>query len=544
LRAGAGKLERLAYERNERDLALTRQPGGHPRGLVFDAEAGERVVRFIEGYCRHHKGEWNGRALLLEPWQKWLIRTLFGWRRADGTRRFRKAWIEIPRKNGKTELAAAIGLYLLIADGEAGAEVYTTATKRDQAAICHTAAREMVRASPNLARFVHVPKKEHGNLVCSRLGSKMQILASDSGTLDGLSPSGDIRDEVHQWKDPRLAGVLDTATGARRQPMTVEITTAGVYDVEAVGWQHHEYAMHVLQGAFEDDRTFAFIAAIDEEDDPWAEDVWRKANPNLGISPKLDYIREQVEEARRLPHKQNEILRDHFNRWTQQVTRWLPIDNWNACYREDLDVASLAGRECVGGLDLSSTNDLTAFVLLFEQPDGTIDALSRFWLPEETVEAAIKKGMRHYEQWAKEGLLRTTPGNVVDYDFIRAEVGELGKQYEIREIAFDPYNATQMSNDLQADGFLLVKTRQGFTTLSEPSKLLEVKVLSGKFRHNSPVLRWNGLNASIDTDAAGNIKPVKDVKRANKIDGIAATVTALSRLVQAEESATPGVVIL
>ena len=251
-----GKWERLARERQARDLALAAQPGGHPRGIWYDPAAGERVVKFIETYCRHHKGEWAGKLLKLEEWQRAdVIRPLFGWRRADGTRRYRRAWVEIPRKNGKTELAGAIAVYLLVADGEAGAEVYSTATKQDQAKILFDAAREIVKASPALSKRVKAFKQKGGGLYCEALGSKMAPLASDSGTLDGLNPHGDIRDEVHAWRDHALASVLDTATGARRQPLTLEITTAGTYDETAVGWDHHDYACKVLDGTFEDDRV-------------------------------------------------------------------------------------------------------------------------------------------------------------------------------------------------------------------------------------------------------------------------------------------------
>jgi phage terminase large subunit-like protein len=242
-----GRLERLSYERMEREHELARQ--GHPQGFWFDVKAGQAVVNWIEKYCRHHKGKWRGQRLVLNEWQRWNVREVFGWKRDDGSRRFRKVWEEVPKKNGKTEKAAATGVHLLTGDNEPGAEVYTTATAKEQAEICHTAAREMVIQSPELNQFVRVPKKKGGNLVCDALGSKMQILSSDFGTQDGLSPHGDIRDEVHAWKDHELDGVLSTAMGARSQPLTLEVTTAGVYDKDGVGWQHHDYAVSVLETA-------------------------------------------------------------------------------------------------------------------------------------------------------------------------------------------------------------------------------------------------------------------------------------------------------
>ncbi len=540
-----GKLERLARERNDRDLALACSPSGHPRGLWFDDAAADRVVQFIERYCRHHEGEWAGQKIRLEEWQKRdVIRPIFGWKRRDGTRRFRTAYVEIPRKNGKSLLCSALGLYLLVADGEPGAQVYASATKKDQAKIVWDGADKMVARSPDLKRFVKQFRTAGGTLVCERMGSKFSPLGADSTTLDGLNPHANIVDELHAHKDRGVWDVLDTAMGARRQPLTIAITTAGTYDEESIGWQQHDHAVHVLENAYEDDTFFAFIAAMDEGDDPLAVETQQKANPNYGISAKPDKLAEQAEKARREPSFFNEYVRLHLNGWTQQITRWLPPEPWIACFRGDFDEKALGGRECIGGLDLSSVSDLTAFVLLFRDDNGMIDVLSRFWLPRETIDDAAKKGRNYYAQWEKAGYLKATPGAVIDYDFIRAEINALATEYRIGKIAYDPYNATQMSNNLQADGFEMVLTRQGFLTISEPSKLLEVKIMSGKFRHGSPVLRWNGLNVAIDTDAAGNIKPVKDVQRTNKIDGISATVTGLSLIVGQESDEHRGPLLM
>ena len=539
-----GRLELLGRKRHERDLALASRPDGHPRGFRFDADAGERAVQFIEGFCCHHKGEWAGRPFLLDEWQKGVVRQLFGWMRPDGTRRFRKAWIEIARKNGKTQLAAAISLYLLVADGEGGAEVYTTATTKEQALICHEAAREMVRASPKLSRFVTVPKAKQANLVCERLGSKMQILSSDYGTLDGKSPSGDIRDEVHAWTDERLAGVLDTATGARRQPLTLEITTAGTYDPNGVGWQHHKYAVDVLEGTIQDDRLFVFIAAIDDDDDWRDPAVWSKANPNPA-SPKRDYLAEQVEEAKQNPAKVNDVLRLHFNRWTQQVERWLSLERWVEAEDATLTEEQLVGMECVGGLDLAEKVDLCAFVLVFPRPGGRFDLVGRFWLPEAQVELQARTGRPFLRQWAQEGWLTATPGEVIDHALIRREINDLRERFNFTEIGFDARSATQIATQLgEEDGFTMVEVRQGTFTLSEPSKLFEATILERKVRATgrpggpNPVLRWMVGNATKRTDANLNIAP--DKKRSkDKIDGISATVTALSRVVGGPDEEKP-----
>jgi phage terminase large subunit-like protein len=536
------KLEQLGRERHLRDLELAyggttpRDPRdtNHPRGLWFDRAAGEFAVRWIEKYGRHHKGEWAGQPLILADWQRDNVSQIFGWKRADLTRRYREVWWHTARKQGKTQIAGGVGLFLLVGDAEPGAEVYTTATKREQAAICHEAARQMVRRSPELRDYVKVPKNKLANLTVDATASFMAILASDHGTLDGLNPHGDIRDEVAEWTAHELAEVLDTATGARRQPLKFQITTAGVYDEEGVGWKRHEYAMNVLNGTIEDDSVFAYIAAMEEGDDPYDPATWWKASPNLGVSLKLSYMEDEARKARNQPRKLNAFLQKLLNQWTQQVTRWLHPDEWIQCHRKDFDEAQFRGRKCFGGLDLSSVSDLTAFVLIFPNPDGSIDIVCRFWLPEDTIGEASKRGDAYYAQWEREGFLTKTPGNVVDYDFIRSEINDLGEQFDVQEIAIDPYNATQMFNDLQADGFKCIKTRQGYATLSEPSKMIERKVKRGQLRYGSPVLRWNGLNVAVDTDAKGNICPKKDIKRSNKVDGITALATAITRIVGAE----------
>ena len=530
-----GKLERLCYERQARDLAMAAQPGGHPKGYRYDPVEAERPIQFIENFCRHHKGEWAGRPLLLADWEKAVIRIVFGWLRPDGTRRFRKAYIEVARKNGKTEVAAALGLYLLIADGEAGAEVYTTATKKEQAAICHVAAREMIKASPALAKLINLPKAKHANLVYDGTSSKMQILAADSGTLDGLNPSGDIRDEVHAWVDEQLAGVLDTATGARRQPLTLEITTAGTYDPTGVGWGHHTYAVQVLEGTIEDDRQFAFIAAIDDGDDWRDPKVWEKANPNLGISPKLDYIAEQVKEAEQRPEKLNDVLRDHFNRWTQQVDRWLSLERWVESEAPAFSEADLLGLPCIGGLDLAEKIDLCAFVLVFQREDR-LDMTCRFWLPEAQVEIQAKKNRQFLREWVQQGWLIATPGEIVDHAFIRREINQLRERFAFSEVGFDARSATQIAAQLgEQDGLTMVDVRQGTLSLSEPSKWLEASIVERKVRATgapggpNPVMRWMVGNATKRTDANMGIAP--DKKRSkDKIDGVSAAVTAMQRM--------------
>jgi len=542
-----GKLERLWLERHARDLALSLQPGGHPRGFRYDRELGERAVRFIETFCKHHKGEWAGRPFELQEWQREILRHIFGWLRADGTRRFRIAYVEIPRKNGKSTLGAAVGLYLMVADNEPGAEVYSSATKRDQAKIVWDAAREMVKGSRELKRFV---KAYRNNLHCERLGSKFEALSADSNTLDGLSPHGNIVDELHAHKDRGVWDVLDTAMGARRQPLTLAITTAGTYDPESIGWQLHDYAVKVLEGVVDDDRFFAFVAAADEAPagDPeyhFSEAAQQQANPGWGVSVKSSYLADQANQAKTQPSFLNEYLRLHLNVWTRTVTRWLSLERWAECEAAPgVDVRaealerekSLEGRACFGGLDLSTKLDLSALALVFPGEADSIDVLCRFWLPEATVDAYSKKGQRHFDTWRREGWLTVTPGDVVDYEFIRSELLALSKRFKLQELAFDPWGATQLATQLAADGIKMVETRQGYKSLTEPSKDLEARIVSRKVRHaNNPVLRFCVSNAVVTRDPAGNIKPDKE-KAAQRIDGVVATVMAMSRLIVSSDA--------
>jgi phage terminase large subunit-like protein len=533
-----GKYERLAKERDQRDLDLARRPEGHPRGLRFDEEAADRVVDFIEKFCKHHKGEWAGRPLTLEPWQKNdVIRPIFGWKNPDGTRRYRTAYVEVARKNGKTELCGALGLFLMVADSEPGAEVYASATKKDQAKIVWSVAAAMVKRSRELRRFIEVLKT---NLACEILASKFEPLGADSDTLDGLNPHGNIVDELHAHKNRGVWDVLDSGMGARRQPLTIAITTAGIYDPDSIGWQQHDYAQKVLEGTFGDDSFFAFIAAADDGDDVLSEEAQKKANPNYGISVKPEYLARQAKKARLQPGFYNEYVQKHANRWTQQALRWLSTERWEECELEPVDreerEKALLGRTCFGGLDLSSKIDITAFVLDFPNADGFHDIICRFWVPEDRVKELFTRGQKHYQQWVDEGWLLTTPGEVIDYDFIELEIKELGTKYVVQELAFDPWNAGSAVTHLTGEGFTMVEIQQIMSKLTDPSKELEKLIIARKIRHaRNPVMAWMVDNAVARADAAGNIMPHKG-KAKGKIDGVSALVDALARSMKQEGS--------
>lgn len=544
-----GKYERLYLARHERDLALSRQEGGHPRGLWFDVEDGNRVVEFVEGYCRHAEGEWAGAPLLLEEWQKQLLRIVFGWKRLNGTRRFRTAYIEIPRKNGKSALSSALALYLLMADGEPGAQVYSFATKEEQAAIVWRVAASMAQKSPDLKRFLSVhgiKKKTGGTIWCDRESAFFRTLGADSSTQDGLNPHGAIADELHEHKDRDVWTKLRTATGARRQPMQIEITTAGVFDPESIGWLEHQYAIDILEETIEDESFFAFIAAADEgpEVDVFSVETQQQANPNYGVSAKVDMLADIAQLAKNAPSVYNDYLRYHLNRWTQQVSRWLSIEQWRECdpiskeaaleIREAREKRLLEGkRRCWGGLDLAQTSDLNALVLAFEPDENNlVELLCRFYLPEETVKAESKKKRKHYERWVEDGWIIQTPGRVTDYEFIRRDVKELrDRGARIEEIAFDKLGAGDLTVKLEDhDGFKMVVHQQGFVSMNAPSKEWERRTINSSLRHGGhPVLAWNVGNAVTATDSAGSIKP--DKKNAKgKIDGLVAGIMGLGRL--------------
>lgn len=513
---------RLAVERHLRDLE-----DGEDRGLWFDANAADLAINFFR-FCKHSKGEWAGQTVELEDWQAFKTAMIFGWKRDNGARRFRTVYIEEPRKNGKSTWAAGIGLYLLVADGEPGAEIYTAATKRDQARIVHSEATRMVKASPALRKRVRVFKD---NLHIEGTASKYEPVGRDADSLDGLNVQGAIVDELHAHKTRDLWDILDTATGSRRQPLLLAITTAG-FDRQSICWEQHEYTEKVLDGIIEDDSFFGLIYSMDEGDDWEDEAVWYKANPNLGTSKKLEDMRRQALKAKETPSALNAFLRLHLNMWTQAETRWLSPDSWVACGHA-VDADGLRGRTCYGGLDLSSTTDISAFVLVFppEQDGDTYKILPRFFIPEAAMRERSRRDRVPYDAWVREGYITATPGNVIDYGFILAQIDEDAQRYDLKEIAFDRWGATKIVQELQDLGGedFVVQFGQGFASMSAPMKELEKLVLSKQLAHgNNPVLGWMASNIVARQDPAGNIKPDKE-KSTEKIDGIVALIMGLDR---------------
>lgn len=495
---------------------------------VFSEERADDAQRFFERVLVHCDGEWAGQPFTLLPWQRDdLIRPLFGTLLDDSeTRQYRTCYVEVPRKNGKSQIAAGIALYLLFADGEPGAQIYGAAGDRDQATIVYRVASEMVRRSSILAGRAKVLDSTK-RIIAPGSASFYRAIPADAAGSHGFNAHGVIVDEVHVQPNRDLIDVLNTSTGARRQPLTFYITTAG-YDVHSICYELHDYALKVKAGVI-DDPTFLPVVYSANESDDWTDPaVWRKANPSLGETVKEEYIARECKRAQETPAYENTFRRLHLNQWVRQETRWLPLAAWDAC-GADVDIEALAGRPCYGGLDLSSTTDISALVLAFPGEDGVIDLLSWYWIPGENIEEREKRDKVPYGVWARQGLVCPTEGNVIDYAYIRQTVNNLAATFNIREIAYDPWNATQLSLNLVDDGIEMIPMRQGYASMSAPTKELLNLVLAQKIRHGGhPVLRFMADSCVVTMDPAGNIKPDK-AKSTARIDGIVATIMAVDR---------------
>ena len=512
---------RLAVERYYADFDRALD-----RGQYFDKKAAMRAIRFIEK-LKHTKGEWAGQRFRLESWQQFVLWNIFGWKNADGTRRFRYAYIEIARKNGKTALSAGIGLYMLFADGESRPEVYSAATVKDQAKICFSDAAEIVKAT-DLKNYL-TPYRN--SIVYELKGGTMKPLSSDYGTHDGLNPSCGIIDEFHAHKDSGMFDVIKSAFGARRQPLMFIITTAG-FDKSGVCYAYRENIIKVLRGVNEDDSLFGIIYTLDDKsewDDP---KMWIKANPNLGVSLSTDYLADQVKDAKNRPEAVRNVMTKNVDLWVDAERTWILDDVWQKCIGTT-DPADLKGCACWGGLDLSNVSDITAYVLLFHENDR-FQLLPHFWIPEEKMLEKIRKENINYDKWAAEGYVTVTPGNVIDYDFVKADILRIVADYDLRTSAYDRWNSSQTIIDLQNEGMECNPFGQGYGSMSAPTKEFEKLVLTGKIEHfGNPVLRWMLASTLVKTDPAGNIKPDKE-KSTQKIDGIVASIMALGEWMTAQ----------
>lgn len=521
------KWVRLFCERHFKDLDT-----GAARGLRFDIAKGERILRFLK-LLKHSKGEWAGKIFELDEWQRFYFFVLFGWLRDDGARRFRVAYTEIARKNGKSQMAAGVGLYLFVGDDEPGAEVYCVATKFDQAKIVWSEIDRMVKASKGFRAHVKTVKN---NLSCERTNAKCEPLGSDQDTLDGLNLNGAIIDELHAHKNRGVWDVITTATGSRRQPLIYAITTAG-YDRQSVCFQQHEYAEKVLEGVIEDDAFFGFIASLDPGDD-WTDPAcWVKANPNLGVSVKRESLEQACLKAKQDPMSQNAFMRLRLNVWTNNETRWCTFEVWDQNVGT-VDESALEGRVCFGGLDLASTTDTASFVLAFPpiEPDGPVILLPRFWIPTENMRLRVLRDRVPYDAWVRDGWMLATEGNIIDYDVIRQQIMADYNRFAIQQIRYDRWGATQLSTQLAGDGIEMVTMGQGFASMSSPMKEFMRRLLDKSIAHGGhPVLRWQASNVMARQDPAGNLKMDKAASR-ERIDGMVAAVMSLDGVIRSESS--------
>ena len=498
--------------------------------MAFDERKAQRVVRFIEA-LRHTKGEFHGQPFHLLPWQEKIIRDVFGTVRDDdpSMRQYTTAYIEIPKKNGKSELGAAIALNMLINDDEWKAEVYSCASDRQQAAIVFDVAVDMVRQSPALMKRVKIIPSTR-RMIYQPTGSIYQVLSSEVATKHGLNVSACIFDELHTQPTRALYDVMTQGSGdARRQPLWFFLTTAGT-DRNSICWEVHQKALDILEGRKIDPRFYPVLFGLPDEADWTSEENWYRANPSLDHTITIDKVRDAFRKAQETPADENQFRQLRLNQWVKQSVRWMPMDKWDECGGV-VDPYALEGRTCYAGLDLSSTSDLTALVLVFPptSEDEPYIALPFFWLPEETLSLRVRRDHVPYDQWAKRGFIQTTEGNVVHYGFIERFICELGERYDIREIAHDRWNATMMVQTLEDDGFTMVPFGQGFKDMSPPTKELMRLVLEHRLCHGGhPVLRWNMDNAFVRTDPAGNLKLDKE-KSTEKVDGAVALVMALDR---------------
>lgn len=541
----------------------------HNGKYYFDKEAAKRVVSFFETFLVHIKGEMAGQPFKPLQWQrKKVLEPLFGWKRADGTRKFRTAYIEVPSKNGKSTLAAGIALFLTFSDFEMGAEVYSAAAERDQAGIIFNIAKEMVEASRALKKRAEVFKR---SIVVSRWASSYKVLSADAYTKHGINAHGIIFDELHAQPHRDLYDTLRTMTGARRQPLMISFTTAG-FDEKTICGEIHKYAEGVLKGTIQDETFFAFIAKADEKEEWTDPKVWKRANPSLGKTISVDFLQAECDTAKQSPAYENTFRRLHLNQWTKQSVRWLAMKAWDKC-AFPVDSELLAGRDCYGGLDLATTTDIASLVLVFppddEEPCGSCEHAHRyrdkpcgegdckcmekvaiqepyyvlpfFWIPEEAMRERSRKDKVLYDVWVKQGLITATEGNLIDYRFIMGKIGEVKRLYNLRALAFDRWGSQKIVTDLvedldftvdlkEAKDFnksLLVQFGQGYVSMSPPAKEFLNLILGKRIAHGGHhVLRWMAENVAVKQDPAGNIKPDK-AKSTEKIDGIVATIMSL-----------------
>ena len=494
----------------------------------FDKEAAEKAVNFIQLFITHTKGELAGQPLILEKWQREIVEKIFGWKNEKtNLRQYRTAFIMLGRKNGKTTLTAGIGLYMLFADEEKGSEIYAAAGDRNQAGLVHEIAKGMILNNPELTARAKILRN---SIVNESKGNYFQAISSDSKTKHGFNANCVIFDELHTQVNRDLWDTLLTSTGSRRQPLVIAITTAG-FDKQSICHEVYSYAKKVLDGSIKDDSFLPIIYEAEMDSDITLESTWKKANPNYGVSLRKEYMQRESKKAIDIPSYMNTFKRLHLNLWTENEIKWMGDKEWMECEGE---LGDLSGMAAWGGIDLATTRDISAFVLLFKV-DNKFKIKPYFFVPRDNAKARSDRDGVDYMSWISQGHIIATEGNVTDYSFIRKKINELSKKYRIQSIAYDRWNASQLVIDLIGDGANMSPLGQGFASLSAPTKMMEKLILSKEIQHDgNPVMRWMIGNVQLEIDAADNHKPSKK-KSKEKIDGVAATICALAEYMSQDQ---------
>lgn len=500
-------------------------------GDWFDEAAARRACDFFPACLKHIEGTFSGQPFNLMPWQQAIIGNIFGWRREDGTRRYREAFVAVPRGSGKTPIASGVCIYCLFCDNEPGAQIYSAGADVQQAGLLFRHAKGMVNREPELSSRSAIHESYKSMTLKGDDASVYRVVSSDAAGKHGYAPHLVVCDELHAWSGRDLMDAFTSAFAkrGRRQPLLLHITTRD-FDRESICNEKWKYAEQVRDGVVADRAFLPVIYAAGDEDDWTAEATWVKANPNIDVTVDRESLRRECEKAKATPAYENTFKRLHLNMKTQQDVRLFPIEQWDSCIVPGCTKA-LSKKTCYGGLDLSTTEDITARVLAFPNKDGLVLS-AHFWVPEETLRKRSQKDQVDYALWVRQGHMTATPGNVIDYDFVHAKLLEDRKQYDLREVGYDPWNATQLAVKLEAERFKIEQVRQGFASLNEPTKRLITMLASGRIQMElNPVFRWMALNVAAETDAAGNLKPSK-AKSTGRIDGVVAAIMAISMWMQ------------
>lgn len=507
------------------------------RGCRFDSRKGEAVCRFVETFCRQSKGEWGGKPVVLMDWQRDFIMRLYGWRQADGRRRFRTVYLEVAKKNGKTTLLSALSIYHAIADGEKAPEVYLNAVNRKQADNIFEEAARMVEASPDLSSRFEITRST--GRISDPVGyGRIAKNSADAPSADGVNASAVFFDELHRFQSRRLWDVMEYAGSGRRQPLRIVITTAGE-EAQGPWYEQREYSERVNVGAIQDTAHLGIIFRAVAEDDLDDPATWRKANPSLGITIDEEQFAREWEQAKLSPTSRANFLRLRLDIIAAGPQQFLEADRWDRCQSPpscDPDDGAYIG------LDLSSIDDLTVVVEARGDTRDGVDLVAHFFLPRDNIAELEGRHQQPYREWARLGFITLTPGNTIDRAFIRKWINKRAERSHIRKILTDPYNASQLAIELkEQDGLPVEFVRQGFLSLSDPTKELLRLILAGKIRHNAnPILRWHALNAVVVRDAADNMKLHKEKSR-KKIDGLAAAVNAIAGMITETADTEPSV---